>query len=406
MYSGEDGRRCRKYFTNETDALAFAKKKEAELGINGSSFGTINDDERAALTFWRSFTTTATPTPPDLLAVLRDYQREWMASKASRTVSAAVEAYLDHQEASKASDRHTATLRSRLGRFAADHGDAIASTISTSIFTDWLNSLRSNRADNEGSKLSLVTRHNLTRSLRAFFAFAVENGWSLSNPIPAAKRSKSKAAKIAIKSAPAIMHPSDISRFMGALLDQQAACVKAPSLVPFWSLKFFAGIRDSEAASLDWSMIDLDGGQIHLPARLSKTGEQRTIKIRPNLADWIRPFAKASGPVAPGPNTRKRRYKQALDALAERDDKGKITKPFNFPSNAARHCFGTFHLYHFRDAGETSLQLGHKGNPAMLHEHYKNPTAEKHAAAFWEIRPPSKAPASKITDIKTGRKSA
>ena len=61
--------------------------------------------------------------------------------------------------------------------------------------------------------------------------------------------------------------------------------------------------------------------------------------------------------------------------------------PFIFPSNAARHSFGTYHLFRFRNAGETALQLGHKGNPAMLHEHYKNPSAEKHAAAFWKIRP-------------------
>jgi hypothetical protein len=47
LYPGEDGRRKRKYFTNETDALDFANKRREELGINGSAFGTINADERA-----------------------------------------------------------------------------------------------------------------------------------------------------------------------------------------------------------------------------------------------------------------------------------------------------------------------------------------------------------------------
>jgi hypothetical protein len=103
-------------------------------------------------------------------------------------------------------------------------------------------------------------------------------------------------------------------------------------------------------------------------------------------------------------NTRKADFGIVIDKLAKRDADGEILEPFVFPPNAARHSFGTFHLFHFRDAGETALQLGHKSNPAMLHEHYKNPSAEKHAAAFWKIAPAK--PAKNITDIKTGRKSA
>ncbi len=216
-----------------------------------------------------------------------------------------------------------------------------------------------------------MTRHNLSRSIRSFFTFAIDQGWTLANPVPAPKRSKNRAAKLASRTAPSILLPDDIAKFLKAIQKE------APGLLPFWALKFFAGIRDAEAARMDWNMIDLKRDEIHLPAALTKTAEVRTVKIRPNLKAWLQPHAKQAGKICPGETTRKRGFKKAMETLPG----------FKFPTNAARHSFGTYHLYKFRKAGETALQLGHKGNPAMLHEHYKNPSAQKHAGGFWKIFP-------------------
>ena len=397
-FPGADGGRKDKFFKNETAALKFAKEQRKETGETGTAFGSMSEEERAAISFWRAFEASAPLSPPELLSVLREYKKAFLASNASVSVSSGIEAFLDHQDAEGSSQRHLASQRSRLNRFSADMGDRLVSTITVGDFTEWLNSLRATRADKEGDKLTPVTRQNLSRTLRSFFAFAMERGWTLSNPVPIAKRAKNKSAKLAKGKAPAVLLPPDVKRFMDAV----AAC--SPRMVPFWALKFFAGIRDAEAARLDWSMIDLKAGEVHVPATVSKTGEARTVTILPNLDAWLRPHAKRSGPVAPGDMARRYDYKKVLTSLATKNKKGKITKEFVFPSNAARHSFGTYHLFHFRNAGETALQLGHKSNPAMLHEHYKNPTAEKHAAEFWEIVP-AKAPEN-VTDIRKGRKSA
>lgn len=396
-FYGPDGKRKDRFFTNETEAAAFAKEQSKETGRLGRDFGFVAEDERAALAFWRAFVATASPVPPDLLSVLKDYKTAFLASKASVSVSHGIDTFLAHQEADGSSPRHLASLKSRLGRFSADMGDKLVSSVTVGNFTEWLNGLRATRADKEGEKLTAVTRHNLSRSLRSFFVFAMDRGWTLSNPVPLAKRAKNKTAKLATGKAPAVLLPADVSRFMGAVTSE------ASRMVPFWSLKFFAGIRDAEAARMDWSMIDLDAGEIHLPANVSKTGEARTVKILPNLDAWLRPHAVTVGPIAPGDMARRYSYKKVLAKLAKRDKDGSIIKEYVFPSNAARHSFGTYHLYFFRNAGETALQLGHKSNPAMLHEHYKNPTAQKHAAAFWDISP---KPADNVTGIEEGRRSA
>lgn len=396
-FPGPDGKRLDRFFTNETAALAFAKDQRKETGETGTAFGSMSEDERAALAFWRAFATASTPVPPDLLTVLKDYKKTFIASKASVSVSHGIDTFLAHQEADGSSPRHLASLKSRLARFSADMGDKLVSAVTVGNFTEWLNGLRATRADKKGEKLTAVTRHNLSRSLRSFFVFAMDRGWTLSNPVPQPKRAKNKTAKLATGKAPVVLLPADVSRFMNA------AEAKTPRMIPFWSLKFFAGIRDAEAARMDWSMIDLDGGEIHLPANVSKTGEARTVKIEPNLDAWLRPHAEPSGQLAPGDMARRYDFKKILASLAKRDAKGNVVKAFIFPSNAARHSFGTFHLFHFRNAGETALQLGHKSNPAMLHEHYKNPTAEKHATAFWSITP---APVENVTAIESGRRSA
>jgi integrase len=396
-FYGPDGKRKDRFFTNKTEAAAFAKVQSKETGKLGKDFGFIAEEERAALAFWRAFASSATPTPPDLLSVLKDYKATFIASKASVSVCRGIDTFLAHQEADGSSQRHLASLKSRLGRFSADLGDKLVSSVTVGSFTEWLNGLRATRADKAGEKLSAVTRHNLSRSLRSFFVFAMDRGWTLSNPVPLAKRAKNKSSKLATGRAPAVLLPVNVARFMDAVNST------APRLVSFWSLKFFAGIRDAEAARMDWSMIALDAGEIHLPGNVSKTGEARTVKIEPNLRAWLLPHASPSGSIAPGDMARRYDFKKILDRLATKDAKGKVIKPFIFPSNAARHSFGTFHLFHFRNAGETALQLGHKSNPAMLHEHYKNPTAEKHAAAFWSISPTE---AENVTAIEQGRKSA
>ncbi len=394
FYPGEDGKRLAKFFTNESDALDFAKKRMTELGVNGSAFGTITDAERNALNCWRSF---ADGKPaPDLLVVIRDFIGRWNEKNASITIADALDRFVDHQDAEGASARHLASIKSRIGRLATDHGDMLVASMDEGTFADWLNGLRGIRADVSGDKLTLTTRDNLKKSCRTFFAFCVSRGWTATNPVPIAAKKRTRGHRIAKRKAPAIMLPADVEKFLHKIEE-----VAAP-ILPFWLVKFFAGVRDAEAGRLDWSMIDLKNGFIKLPAEITKTGDQRKVKIEPILADWLAPYAKKSGPLSPGVTPSRYYYKKVLRHLRKPEEKGGKPQAFIFPSNAARHSFATYHLFHFRNPGETAMQLGHKSNPAMLWEHYANPAAEEHSAAFWEIQ----SAKDKVVNISKGRRTA
>lgn len=411
-WPGPGGKRAAKLFADETAALKWAKERMAELGDVGESFGSISEEERGAVMFWRAFAGSLTSKPPAMLSVLQEYAARLRVQRSSVTVADALDKFLAQQEVDGASMRHLASLRSRVGRLKSDYGDSLVASIDHSSFTAWLNGLRATRADKTGCKLSLCTRENLKTSSRTFFEYCRRNSWIETNPVPIERKKRTREHRLAHNKAPSILLPPQVENFMHAVK------AHAPKVLAFWAVKFFAGIRDAEADRMTWEMIDQPGKKIHMPASITKTADQRSITISANLSEWLKITGVKTGRIAPSTQARQYAYKRVLKNLATVNPATKEPVPFVFPSNAARHCFGTYHLYAYRDAGETALQLGHKGNPAMLHEHYKNPTAEKHAADFWEIYPapqpgklkrePSKIsnviPIAQITAASTARK--
>jgi integrase len=394
-FPGADGATVQKWFKSETAAKKFAKERSKEIGREGLAFGVIGEDEKAAVQYWRSFLSEVADTPPPpLLAILQDYAATWKANRSSVTVAAAVDAYECAKTSEGLRPLSLQALRTRCSRFVKDFGSRPISSITTAEISDWILSLEATRAHATGKatpkaaktkhapQVGLVAKRNHRLALSGLFAYAKTRGWVKENPVTDAARPKPP------KTRPGILRPSDVSRFFAALQEH------APALVPFWAVRFFAGIREQEALRMDWSMVDLMAGEIHLPDTVTKTGHPRTVKMEANLAAFLTPHARPDGAIAPKA-AMKRRYHlakahRALQAEdAEREAAGDEVRPFPvpMPANAARHSFATFHLLAFRHAGETALQLGHGGSPEMLHRHYKGMATEAEALAFWSIHP-------------------
>jgi len=92
------------------------------------------------------------------------------------------------------------------------------------------------------------------------------------------------------------------------------------------------------------------------------------------LREWLAPYRKHRGNLCPI-GLRKR-----LEA-----DRDKALLREDWPSNALRHSFGSYHLAQFKGAAAPALQMGN--SPAMIFKHYRELVKPKDAENYWRIRP-------------------
>jgi integrase len=298
-----------------------------------------------------------------------------------KTVADAIEFYLPHLQATNrictfrelvaellpakaadgASKPYLTDLRCRLGQFESVFGDRLVSEITSGEIDDWLRDL----------DVSPVTRNNSRRVLRTAFSFAVKRNYCVDNP--AAKTAKAKE----IEGTVGILSVAETARLLEAA---------DAELVPFIAIGAFAGLRRAEIERLDWSEVDLDQGLITVQAVKAKSARRRFVKIHANLAKWLAPYAAHRGMVAPG-NCRK--MLEATRAAAGIKE---------WPSNALRHSFASYHLAHFNDAAALALELGHT-DAGLVFQHYRQLVKPKEAHRYWEIMPTAAGVSSKVVPI-------
>jgi integrase len=57
-----------------------------------------------------------------------------------------------------------------------------------------------------------------------------------------------------------------------------------------------------------------------------------------------------------------------------------------WPNNALRHSFASYHLARFNDAAALALELGHT-NSNLVFQHYRQLVKPKQAERYWKIAP-------------------
>jgi hypothetical protein len=98
------------------------------------------------------------------------------------------------------------------------------------------------------------------------------------------------------------------------------------------------------------------------------------VAIKPNLQAWLSPYRHSSGRICPE-NPRK-----LLEA--DCDPAGLLV---DWPQNALRHSFGSYHLAHFKNAPALALQMGN--SPGVIFGHYRELVKPAAAALYWQILP-------------------
>jgi integrase len=357
-----NGKRVRSFFPTRREAETFAAQKQIQLENLGLRALEMPDALRVMAIECADRLKPFRKTLADATAHYVDYLK---SCERSCTVKELVAEFIASKQSKGKSDRYLKDLRYRLGRFEGDFADKIAATVTTAQIDDWICGLGQ----------SSQSQNNFRAVLSSLFSYAVSRGYAKDNPVARVERVK------VVGDAPEILTPEQTARLLEAATTDALA---------FLTIGAFAGLRVAETMRLDWRDVDLDGGFIEVTAKKAKSAKRRLVRILPNLAAWLRPLARTHGPVCP-PNLRRHLLETRTRAgLAE------------WPANALRHSFASYHLAKFNDAARLALEMGHT-DTSMIFSHYRELVKPADAERYWNIAPAADGAEKIVTLAAAGR---
>lgn len=211
---------------------------------------------------------------------------------------------------------------------------------------------------------SIRTRLNYFSDVRNLFGFAVRKGYRPTNPTAQLEK------PIVTDQSPGVLSIAQASSLLNVCARGEA------EMLPAVAIGLFAGLRTEELDQLDWRHVDLKEGNIHVPPEIAKTREGRDVEIHATLKAWLAPLARAEGKLAPAKSYDWR--------LAQ---KAKAAGIADWPKNALRHSFASYHFAAFKNAPLTASMLGHHGSTQTFEKRYKKRVTPSDAVAYWKLAP-------------------
>lgn len=207
---------------------------------------------------------------------------------------------------------------------------------------------------------SARTRLGHLLTARTLFTFAMQRLYVVGNPALAVD-------KPLVEDVPPMIHtPAQVRAVLEANLEAD------PSACRCLAIRYFGGLRTSEAVKLDEREILHEQHVIEVTAAKAKTRKRRLVTIQPALALWLLATQKRGGAL-PLP--------QANNRLRE------AVKRAGMPwgKSVTRHTFCSYHLAKFRNAGDTALEAGHEEQ--ILFANYRAVVTKQLSEEFWSIWP-------------------
>ena len=284
-----------------------------------------------------------------LLGAAKAYARR-KGNHHDKRVGEIVAELLQDKKQNGSSAIHIKSLRVHLNRFAAAFHCNIGS-VTARLIEQWL----------AGLKVGPRTRNNNRASVLTLFHYARKHGYLPRNEQTEADlvdKVKDTGNKIEI------LMPAQMATLMAKAKGENAL---------YLALAGFAGIRSAEIMRLEWKDFNFKRGHITVAAHKAKTATRRLVPILPNLAEYLRPYHRAEGPLFIG------RAEERAVAFAKKNG----IDPW--PRNCLRHSYATYRLAAVADTARVALEMGN--SPQKLMTNYRELADEHDAAAWFAIAP-------------------
>ncbi len=265
------------------------------------------------------------------------------------TVAEAINDFLVAKVRAGRSDRYVRTLRNSLAKFARGRARRLLDDVSSEEVERWL----------AESDWAPRTRAGYLLDVRTLYNWAKARKYCAGNPANAVDRPTDPSAVIGVHS------PEEVSIVLETAREMDLNVCRC------MAIRYFAGLRKSEAERLEEREIREAEGLIEVSADKSKTRRRRLVTIQPNLRAWL-----ALGGALP-----LRDVSNRMRALTKEVEARGVA----WPQNAPRHSFCSYHLAAFERASKTALEAGH--SEAMLFGQYRALATKGDGERFFEIVP-------------------
>lgn len=342
------GKREREVFKTKGEAetvSAKARAKRLSEGVDAFTMAaTDRSDAARALEQLK-------PHGVSLLDAARYYIKHVAAYRDAPPIKDVVKALVEEAEGANRRPRTVEDLEFRLGRFAKAFGERQLASVTLEELQDFIND----------PSLSARSRINMATKLSQLWNYARRHKWVDANLVEDVSRPDPEDVE------PGILTVTQC--------EQMLKRAKKFGLLPYVALGLFAGLRAAELERLDWSAVKLAEKAVIVDAKVAKKRSRRVVEVTDALAAWITKGSKKSGSVVDMKHFREHFI-----------DLRKAAGIKEWPHNALRHSYGSYHLAMYGDAVRTAAQMGHR-DPSILHNHYKALVTKAEAEKFWALRP-------------------
>ena len=346
------GKRERFFFSTEVEAKTKAEQLRLRFRKEGESSAQLSDRERddAAECLRR-----LRPLGAGLIEAVDFYLAHARPEGGERTVHQVIAEFMTAKRNAGRKATYLDIQQYVLANvFAGEFGARKIHEISSPEIDTWMSA----------KPWAMRTRLNYFQDIRNLFGFAVRRGYRPTNPIAQIEK------PTVTESSPGVLSVEQASALLNVCASGEM------EMLPAVAIGLFAGLRTEELDHLDWRHVDLQENSIHVPPEIAKTREGRDVEIHSTLRAWLLPLARANGKLAPAKSYDWRLGKKAQAAG--------ITE---WPKNALRHSFASYHFAAFKNAPLTSAMLGHHNSTQTFEKRYKKRVTPSEAVKFWDLLP-------------------